>query len=217
MKMKMRKSLAKKGYKNDYGVRIPGVTTITGMLAKPALIPWANKMGLKGIDISKYVDDLAQVGKLAHSMVEHYLLGTKADTSDYSKNQISLAENAMLKFLAWEKENDLKVIRVELRLISEQHQFGGTCDIYCKLNGRYTLIDLKTSKGIWPDMFTQVAAYCMLLRENGYQVDDVRILRIGRDESEGFEDVKVPLLDLHWEKFLACLDIYNLNKQLTKH
>ena len=41
--------------------RVPGVTTITGILDKPALKTWANKIGLQGIEIKKYVDSLAAV------------------------------------------------------------------------------------------------------------------------------------------------------------
>ena len=63
-------------------------------------------------------------------------------------------------------------------------------------------------------MFTQVAGYKMLLEENGYPVEDVRILRIGRDDSEGFDDVSVPLIDVHQKRFLVCLELYNLNKEL---
>ena len=99
-------------------------------------------------------------------------------------------------------------------MVSEKYQFGGTCDIYCDLNGKKTLIDLKTAKGIFPEMHTQVAAYKILLEENGYPVEDVRILRIGRDESEGFEDQKVAMVDLHWQRFLHCLEIYKINKKL---
>jgi hypothetical protein len=37
-------------YKTAEGVRVPGATTITGLLNKPYLVPWANKLGLEGIE-----------------------------------------------------------------------------------------------------------------------------------------------------------------------
>ena len=52
---------------------VPGVTTILNVLSKPALVPWANKLGLQGIEVGKYVDALGEIGTLAHLMVENYL------------------------------------------------------------------------------------------------------------------------------------------------
>ncbi len=37
-------------YKLKNGLLVPGVTTVTGVLDKPALIIWANRLGLQGID-----------------------------------------------------------------------------------------------------------------------------------------------------------------------
>ena len=36
-------------YKIEDGTIVPGVTTVVGILNKPALVPWANKLGLEGI------------------------------------------------------------------------------------------------------------------------------------------------------------------------
>jgi len=209
-------------YKNAAGKRVPGVTTITGILNKPALVKWANNLGLEGIDSSKYVDEMAKIGTLAHYIVECHVRETitgkevAPDFSDATPNQIDLATNAVLKYFEWEKGHEIKYIATEMLLVSEKMQVGGQCDIYCVLDGKKTLIDLKTCKGIYPEQFTQVCAYAELLKENGHVVEDVRILRIGRDESEGFDDKKVPFLDLHWERFQHCRAIYELNKTINK-
>ena len=201
-------------YKLKDGKRCPGTTTITGILDKPALKYWANKLGLNGIEVSKFVDNLAACGTLAHKMVENYINGVETDFSEYTPNQRNKAENAVIKFFDWEKENDFKCISSEMIMVSEKYRFGGTCDIYAMLNGQHTLIDIKTSKACYGEHYTQVSAYRQLLIENGHKVEDVRILRIGRDETEGFSDIKVPALDLHWERFKHCLAIYGINKQL---
>jgi len=209
-----KKTKAHTRYRNKANDIVVGVTTITGILNKPALVRWANNLGLKGIDSTKYVDDLANVGTLAHLMVENYLNLQETDFSDFTQNERDRAENAIIKFFAWEKENDFEMIGTEMKLISEEHQFGGQCDIYGELNGKKTLIDLKTSKACYSEHYTQVSAYRALLEENGYPVEDTRILRIGREEKEGFDDLHVPNIDLHFKKFLLCLEIYQLNKKL---
>jgi hypothetical protein len=204
-----------KYYTKD-GVLVPGVTTVLGVLAKPALVPWANKLGLQGIEVGKYVDNLASVGTLAHSIVECHLTGQKVDFSDYSPNQRELSERAAAKFFEWEKKNTFKVIKAEIQLVSDKYYFGGTCDIYADLNGKKTLIDIKTSKACYSEHYTQCSAYAILLDENGYPVEDVKILRIGREEAEGFDEKEVPVVEIHKEKFLACLKILQLNNKLKE-
>jgi hypothetical protein len=196
------------------GQIVPGVTTIVNILAKPALIPWANKLGLQGIDVGKYVDDKADIGTLGHTMVENLLQGKETDFSDYTANQKLAAENSVLSFLNWQKNHKIEVIFVEKQLVSEEHHYGGTGDIYAKVDDALELIEIKTGKGIWPEHFIQTAANFSLLKENGYQVDRCRILNIPRGEGEAFAEVIVPNIGLNYDLFHHCLQIYNIRKQL---
>jgi hypothetical protein len=201
-------------YKLQDGTTVPGVTTILGVLNKPALVPWANKLGLQGIDSSKYVDDKAAIGTLAHQMIADYLRGEETDTSEYSKVQIDQAENAVLAFFEWEKNHHIKPILIEEPLVNEVFRFGGTIDCLGEINGDLCLIDFKTSSGVFPEMMVQVAAYGVLLREHGYEVDQTTILRIGRTPDEGFEERLVNHLDKRWQIFQHCLEIYRLQKEV---
>ena len=146
-------------YHLESGLRVPGVTTVLGVLNKPALVPWANKLGLQGINVREYVDALADVGKLAHAMVLEYLSGgeIKAETGDYSRNTIGLAENCFIKYLEWDRQHKIEPIYLEMPLVSERHRFGGTADFYGRIDGRLTLLDFKTGKGIYDDYWIQLA------------------------------------------------------------
>jgi hypothetical protein len=200
-------------YKVD-GVRVPGVTTILGVLNKPALVKWANNLGLQGIDSAKYVDALANIGTLAHYLVECEWRGEEPDLSTYAPEDIDRAENALLSFWAWRDQHVVEPILVEAALVSAKYRYGGQIDCYATCDGKPTLIDLKTSKGIWPEHVHQLAAYKQLLTEAGYPVANVRILRIGRDETEGFEDRVYDLVSLepHWRTFELCRELYDLQK-----
>ncbi len=200
-------------YKNQAGKQVPGVTTILSVLNKPALVKWANNLGLQGIDSSKYRDKMASIGTLAHEMIMCHFMGQKCDLSEYSQDDIGKAKNALLSFFEWEKVNKVEPVLVEAPLVSEAHQFGGTIDLYAKLNGSFWLVDFKTSKGLYPEATHQVVAYRQLLIENGHPVDRVRILRIGREASEGFEDKVIANLEPHWELFKHCRAIYSLKKE----
>ena len=191
---------------------VPGVTTFLGILNKPALVKWANNLGLRGIDSNKYVDDKAAIGTLAHQMISDYLRKVKTDTSDFSANQIDQAENSVLSFLEWEKGHTIVPVLIEEPLVSEAYRYGGTIDCLADVDGRLELIDFKTSKGIYPEMVYQLAAYSHLLFEHGYQVTHCRILRIGRDETEGFEEKQYFALNDQWKIFTYCMAIYRLQK-----
>lgn len=117
----------------------------------------------------------------------------------------------------WEKGKKIKYIASELPLISEKHRFGGMLDIYAAINDKLTLLDLKTCKAIYDEMKTQVGGgYLILLEENNMPVDESRILRIGRSETEGFEDVLIDRIALHKKRILLCRELYELNKEINR-
>ena len=201
-------------YKLKDGTLVPGVTTFLSVLNKPALVKWANNLGLQGIDSTKYVDEKAAIGTLAHRMIADYLRGEETDTNEYSKVQIDQAENAVLAFFEWEKTHPIKPILIEEGMVSEKYRFGGTIDCLGQINGKLCLFDFKTSRGIFPEMLIQVVAYRQLLVEHGYKVDQTTILRIGRTADEGFEERLVNELDKRWQIFLHALEIYRLQKEV---
>lgn len=213
-------------YKNAKGERLPGVTTILGILGKPALIHWSWDLGCKGIDYKTFRDDKADIGTLAHEMILCHLKKETPDTSYYSQNQIDLAETCFIKYLDWEKDKTIEPILLEKPLVSELHQYGGTIDNYCLLNGIKTLIDYKTSKAIYEENFMQISAYAWLILENILEKDTYEdsflpienriILRVGRNEQEGFEVKNINNIIKYFEIFKNCLNIYNLKKEIKE-
>ena len=207
------KSKAHQRYKLENGEGVPGVTTIIGQLNKPALIIWANRLGLQGIDSSKFRDDKADIGTLAHEMILAHLSKRKPETEDYSKNQIDAAENAFLSYLEWEKGHKIEPILTEKQLVSERYKYGGTLDFYGLVDGVLEVTDFKTGSGIYDEMWLQVSAYGNLVPgpTNRY-----RILNIPRTEDESFKEEVKTDLSLHFEAFLKLLDFYYINKQIKK-
>ena len=68
----MSKTKAHTRYRLTDGTIVPGVTTVTGSQLgwnKQVLINWANRIGLTEIDSTKYKDDKADIGTLAHQMI----------------------------------------------------------------------------------------------------------------------------------------------------
>jgi hypothetical protein len=200
-------------YTTFNGKIVPGVTTVLDVLNKPALVHWAWNLGMQGIDYHKFKDDLADVGKLAHAMVVAHLKGEKINTDAFSKDQIDRAENCLLSYFEWEKGHKIEPILIETPLVNDILEYGGQPDVYCKLDGKITLLDFKTGKAVYDEYFYQLAAYGDLLSVNKHEVPSTfHILRIGRDETEGFEEVVRTDLSNEFMLFLSCLNIYKLKK-----
>jgi hypothetical protein len=193
------------------GTPVPGVTTVlNSVLAKPALIQWAWELGRQGLDWKEVRDSAGDVGTLAHYLIMCTLKGEAPDTSEYSQADIQKANNCLAKFKSWLKEHPVSPVMIETPLVSEEYKYGGTLDLFAEYNGDFILVDFKTAKAIYDEYFYQLAAYRHLLEEQGWPVANARILRIGRDESEGFEEVVRTSLETEWEIFLRCLEIYKL-------
>lgn len=214
-----KREFAKRGkahirYRTADGKHVPGVTTILGVLAKPALITWANQMGLEGIDTTKYVDAAARVGTLAHYLVECHLKGEGPSLDDYAPNEVQKAEWSFKKFEAYAREHDLEPILLETPLVSEEYRYGGTVDYYGLRDGIRVVIDFKTGSALYPDNLTQAVAYRQLVFEHtGEMPEAVYILRIGREESEGFEERKIGNIEAHWKLFQLCRQVYDVRKE----
>lgn len=197
-------------YYSRNGTMLPGVTTVLGVLNKQALVPWANKLGLAGIDVRNYVDTLAQIGTIGHEMILCHNKHIKFEPDGYSPDLIDKAENAFLSYLTWEKSKWIEPLESEKQLVSEKYGYGGTIDFYGLIDRVLTLKDFKTGKAIYPEHLYQVAAYRQLLEENGFKVEAVGILQIGRDETEGFSEKTITDTTREWKIFRHCLELYKL-------
>ena len=147
-------------------------------------------------------------------MIQANLQNEEINEDEYSKVQLDLAENAVLSFFEWKGKHNIEPIFCEEPLVSDNLRYGGTVDCYCKLDGKPTLLDFKTGKAIYDEYFVQLAAYKALLEEAGHPVEEVRILRVGRSEDEGFEERSVPNTEPYFRIFKDLLDVYYAKKEL---
>jgi hypothetical protein len=209
-------------YRLRDGTRVKSVTTITSVMDKPALVKWANNLGLQGIDSTKYVDALASAGTLAHYLVERDLMGEQPDPAymrEFSPVDVDRAQISVVKFDEWRTVHEVVLKQHELELVSEEHRFGGRIDLVLEIDGVLTLVDIKTCKALYgdsDDKWAQLAGYYLLCKENGIGVQSSAILRLGREASEGFEYAEIPQLETQVKRFLLCCDLYDCQSALKK-
>lgn len=208
-------------YKNAEGKVVPGVTTVLNQLGWkwPALMAWQRKQMEAGLDPDKLRDKAANIGTLAHKMVENHVKGrldTETDAVDktaHSPNDLELAHNAFGAFLDWEREHKIVYLGSEIQVVSEKYQYGGTLDILAMIDDHRTLLDIKTSNGVWPDFIVQTAAYKVGYEEtsNDGKIDRVMILRLGKDDGS-FTPHRIPTAKTKagWKVFKHCLELKKL-------
>lgn len=173
-------------YRNAAGQRVPSVTTVLGLLNKPALLTWAHEQGLAGLDFRAVRDAAADLGTVTHALVEAHLKATTLDAQNVAPDVLKAANGAAKQFIGWWAREQLAVVATELPLVSERWQVGGTCDVLARrASGQLVVVDLKTSSGIYHEMLLQVAAYAAMVEETkGEPVSECVIVRVSGDDVE---------------------------------
>lgn len=217
-------------YKTSDGVKVPGVTTILNVISKPQLIDWSARVEregvLKCIDANnplpeKYYytsirDDAASVGTICHFMCECYLKNVEPDLSEFPKEQVSLAENGFIKFLEFWEKSGLKIVHTEYPLVHNKLSVGGTLDCVCEdESGKMVILDLKTSKALYPEMLSQIAAYSEIYNYNhAIGIERHIIIRIGKSEANDLEIREENNLKPYMDLFMGALAVYNAQKEI---
>ena len=198
---------------------VPGVTTFTGTLDKPAMTEKANQLGLQGIESRKYWKSLAEIGSLVHLMILADLHGEDPSTCTAieAKPMVDLAENCFLSYLSWKAGKVIEPILLEHPLVSEMFKFGGTLDFYGRIDHVLTLADFKTGAAIYDEHWYQLASLSVLLAEAGYESPkSFTIINIPRAETDSFDTKTRAGLSIEWQISKKLLEIYYLRKEQSK-
>ena len=207
--------------KNGLGKILPGVTTvIDGNLGwnKRILMAWSRKTALAGEDPDAVRDEAGISGTCAHLMVECHIKGIQPDLSNFTPCQVEKAENGFLAFLDWEQgQQGLKYGRLEFGVVSEEWAYGGTVDIEAFSGDDLWMIDLKTSKGLYPEMKIQVAAYAKAYEEQeGRKIDQCHLLQLNKEDG-AFHHYTIPndTIEAAWEVFKRLRELHGMKKGLA--
>ena len=215
----MPKTKAHTRYLTKDGVRCKGVTTIINNLGwnKQVLMAWTRRMALAGEDPEAVMKEAGAIGTLAHYLCESHIKGEEPDMTDYSSEQIEKAENAFLGYLEWEKMTKPKYEAIELKMVSEKYKVGGTADFIARINGALVLGDFKTSRGIYPEFYPQLAAYRKMYIElqPKAKIGSAMILKLDKNSGAfSHHFVSKQQLDWGWKVFQCCMELDKLHKEV---
>jgi len=211
--------------RRDNGEWLKSVTKATGILDKPALIPWAckvmaeklveiatqkGKLVITDIEASKSAwrekrDKSAEKGTIIHDLVSQYInfkLGVNKKAPAMPKDE--QVENAYLAFRDWEAEHNVKFIATEVLVYSKKYNFVGTLDCIAEVNGEYCLIDFKSGNGIYWDYILQVSGYGIAHEEETEKpFDRCWIVRFGQNDAN-FQVKDFTISQKLNKAFLSC-------------
>jgi hypothetical protein len=218
--VRLEKTRAHQKYPLKDGTDVPGASTIAKIGEDSSgLIHWAWKLGMEGQDYRKVRDKAADIGTVAHFMIECFLHNNEPDLSEFSPADVEKATIAYNNFRTWWDEEGFEVIEPEVQLVSEEYLFGGTIDAPARdRDGKIVLLDWKTSKAIVPAHKIQLAGYEQLWNENRptMKVQRRGIVRIGKESPDDSEVSWIFSAEPLWENFKARLFLHYANLRLKK-
>lgn len=208
-------------YKLKNGTRVPSVTTIlSGECGwnKRVLMNWGIRLAKEGKDPHAYTKDAADTGTLAHERCEADIHGEEyVITDDWTENQIQRSKKALDAFREWRSIAKPKFMEAELKMVSEKHKVGGTCDGIFKIGKKIYIYDIKTSRDVYDEMKLQLGIYTQMAEElqPKLKIHGGVILRLDKETGDfHYHAIHRDTLDLGAKIFLHFLETYRLHKEL---
>lgn len=223
------------------GKRMTGVTTVLGVIAKPALIGWAANMAVDYVkdrlgrtENGDFTNDENLVWTTSKKILEE---ARKAHTKkkeaagdigklvhsaieEYVKNgtepKLDKQGTKMFEnFKKWVADNKVKFLESEKHLYSEKLFVGGICDAIVEIDGQKWLADWKTGgTRIYPEAMAQMAGYEILAREMGIYQDITGYIVLGIFKDGTMEEKRTVSNDDCKKMFMAAYDIYRINQKI---
>jgi hypothetical protein len=172
----------------------PSVTELLQILDKPALLWWANKQGLLGIDISKKKSEWLNAGSSIHNQIELFILhGTPFNEEEDQKKCVKFLEK-------------YEVLEIEKKI--ETEYFKGRLDakIKCKKTGKIYLVDFKRNcKKVYFEHKLQLAAYSMAENCDGLLIIGVPQFKefdLGIEDFQPYQEIIKSLSNIYTNKKL---------------
>jgi len=182
----------------------------TPAMSRPAYIATLQGRIGKQKAHQKELAKAAEIGTQAHGLVEWNIRRALGQAVGPEPRVLDAAQWAFMAFQDWAASVNLKPLAIEQTVFSRIHGFAGTMDLLAEVNGVPTLVDFKTSKGIYAEAHLQTTAYRVALNEMGHgPVADAMIVRLPKLESDpAFEAQASPSIDELFPTFLAVLQLW---------
>lgn len=206
-----------KGVWNFY----PSVTKILSVLPKPGLTKWIGNLG--NTEAEKIVNQAAKRGTMIHAACEALLSQQKIKLHEAFPDRID--QKCIVAFIDWfnEYKPEIKSIdHLEMVVASNRYKFAGTLDIFCYIDGKPFIIDIKTSNSVHDSHRLQLMAYRYAFYEMTGIKANVAILHLNYRTKKGYtfylEGSKRANFDIKGKKatFQDFMTVYRLYTMINR-
>jgi hypothetical protein len=168
----------------------PSVSKLIDMLNKPALIKWANKMGLEGINVGTFKESARERGSKRHKIIEDFTQGVLCEDEEMNQRMIAFFSDKKIIDTEVAFETDYFTGRYDVRLIWKEFTF---------------ICDYKSSRRVYFENKLQLAAYKMAV-----PCEKLAVIH--------FPDLVFDPVDIDMEKYSQFLiklsELYQLKQEL---
>ena len=155
----------------------PRVTKIVDIKSKPALYYFYGEA--KSYNAARAITEKsAEEGTVTHEVAEKLMIGENPEVPEAIKPAIG----AFMDFLEYKNIHIDKEF-VEKRIFHPQHRYAGTIDSLALIDGKFGVLDIKTSQAIYRDYNLQTSAYLEALLTELPSLETRWILRIDQIHS----------------------------------
>lgn len=174
--------------------------------------------------------EAGSIGSEAHKWIEEFTKRVSAPDPPYDpegwppENSILLppdgtpVRSCVDDFLQWFQGRKIEFIERERPVYSRRHRFSGRLDGIARVDDVLTLVDYKTSNGVYPEYVLQIGAYAGAYQEEtGARLEKAIILRLGKSDGE-FEAHEFSASELRraYGGFLAALQLFRALERFKK-
>jgi len=172
------------------------VTTALTIIRKPHLEIWRGNLGNEEAD--RVRDEAAEFGSYIHDWCHDVVRGCTP-----------FPDPLVDAFAQWFKATVKEVVLAEKPVWSDRYRYAGRPDLVAILKGDRsipTVIDIKTTTDIWPEMGLQLAAYQQAMEEQGIKTKRRIIVHL----SKKTEKLKTKEFSnsMDFNMFLYALSLY---------
>jgi len=157
-------------------------------------------------------DKAADIGTQTHALIEWTLKQQIGHPVGPEPAVVDAAQWAFMAWQDWTKTVDLKPLFIETVVYDLRRSYAGTVDLIALVNGRETVIDVKTGKKVYGEARLQNVAYRAALVEMGHSDRPPAglIVRLPKTvDDPAFEVVEVEAVPALLPTFLAARVVWD--------
>lgn len=161
---------------------VPSVTWVCGYYPKGVgYMRWLSEHGWDEAEAVKQA--AGEKGSRVHHAISDILKGkTVAINAKYPNNEdgemkeLDATEyEAVMSFVNWLNLTQPEVLAVDYTLVNPNENYAGTIDMKLRIGGEVWIVDIKTSKDVYPSHELQVSAY----KQADKECQKIAILQVG--------------------------------------